>query len=272
MDTFATLYAAPDELVKESDTLRHRLALCIYKFIGETGRYTPARDYLEEELALLVFQSDQRFSWRDCFKTAPIEKVLSAPSVIYMYLIENAGRKANLPNAFRDNINRIFVEESAAYYADAVCVVHPKPDEAHRLIHLRTIKGLSDEDFEAARGHIAKSDECILQDPPDWENAIYQTFKAAENIFKQLTGDSQLNGPKLDKRFKPKLDAKMKEAVGRDVRAANRTYDGLKAWVEAAHGYRHDAGEAAVVQPPEELALVLISEGYGFVRWMASFK
>ncbi|MFY0619117.1 hypothetical protein [Shimia sp.] len=272
MDTFATLYAAPDELIAESDDLRHRLVACMYKYVGEIGKYMAAKDMLDEELALIVFEASKKYSWQDCFKNARIQKVLSAPSVIYFFLTLNAGRKAYLANDFRDNINRIFVEESAAYYADDVCVVHPKPDEAHRLIHLRTIKGLSGGDFEAARGHIAKSDECILQDPPDWENSIYQTFKAAENIFKQLTDDSQLNSAKLDKRFKPILDGKMNEATGRDKRAANRAYNGLKEWVQAAHEYRHDAGDAAVVQPSEELALVLISEGYGFVRWMASFK
>lgn len=174
-----------------------------------------------DELAIwFPMGADFEHNWTEVFSELPLEKVLSAPTVFHNAIIKRA-RQAQVPDLhsasdFLINVNRIFTGQSVAYYIDANGVVHPKPDEAHCLSYIHTIKGLGSDKCEAARQHIEKSDGCVLQDPPDSEMTIYNVFKAAENLFKQLTGDSQLTGPKLDNRFKPLLDAAMSGTSGRD--------------------------------------------------------
>jgi hypothetical protein len=47
--------------------------------------------------------------------------------------------------------------------------------------------------------------------------------------------------------------------------------DAFRDWVDAAHFYRHEAGREAVAQPPLSLAILLISAGASFLRWLAEF-
>jgi hypothetical protein len=39
-------------------------------------------------------------------------------------------------------------------------------------------------------------------------------------------------------------------------------------WVDAAHPYRHGQKSEEPVEPPEELAVLLVSQGASFVRWL----
>jgi len=40
-------------------------------------------------------------------------------------------------------------------------------------------------------------------------------------------------------------------------------------WTAACHVYRHAPGEAETSQPSFEIAILMVSQGYGFVRWLA---
>ena len=46
--------------------------------------------------------------------------------------------------------------------------------------------------------------------------------------------------------------------------------NGFKEWIDAAHFYRHEEGRTEPGQPEGELALLLISEGLSYVRWLAA--
>lgn len=179
MESFLTLYAAPDELLSDSDDLRHRLAKCIYRFSNNWNIVPNVVVDLDDELAIVI-ESSGRYGhyWPSTFSKLPLKKVLSTPTIVHAAILVKE-KSTRVPTTgfysvdFIANINRIFVEESAAYYVDKECIVHPKPDEAYRATYVQTIKGLSGDNCEAARNHVAKSDASVLQDPPDWELAIY---------------------------------------------------------------------------------------------------
>jgi hypothetical protein len=52
------------------------------------------------------------------------------------------------------------------------------------------------------------------------------------------------------------------------LRAANKQVAAFKDWVDASHNYRHEAGSEEPVQPPLDLAVLAISNGTAFLRWL----
>ena len=52
--------------------------------------------------------------------------------------------------------------------------------------------------------------------------------------------------------------------------ASLKLCDGFKSWVEAAHFYRHADDQPGPAQPPQELTVLMVSQGYGWVRWLAT--
>jgi hypothetical protein len=51
-------------------------------------------------------------------------------------------------------------------------------------------------------------------------------------------------------------------------RAAQKTLDGFKAWVDASRKYRHQPGDEPD-QPPADVAILAISHGASLLRWLA---
>ena len=52
-------------------------------------------------------------------------------------------------------------------------------------------------------------------------------------------------------------------------RAAGEMLTALKAWVEASHEYSRRPGDADPVDPPADIAILAISQGASFLRWLA---
>lgn len=52
-------------------------------------------------------------------------------------------------------------------------------------------------------------------------------------------------------------------------RASAKALEGFKDWIEAAHHYRHEQGVETPSQPAEEIGVMPISHGVGYVRWLA---
>ncbi|WP_291733746.1 hypothetical protein [Leisingera sp. F5] len=48
-----------------------------------------------------------------------------------------------------------------------------------------------------------------------------------------------------------------------------KTLEGFKDWINAAHFYRHEQGVEEPNQPAEEVAVLLISQGLSYTRWLA---
>lgn len=273
---FSHIYAAPETLSDDSPRMRGRIAALMHSTLGDITHCRNCAEYLRLEFQLkFKYGPDHVHSWEQVISPTDKYTFLNSITAVfeYFFIEKYAFFRRNFQNQISDNyvkeVNRIFAEEYVAYWIDNEGVVHPKPDEAFRNSYEDTIKGLNGAGFTAARERIADSDGYILQDPPNWSKAIYSVFLAGENIFKVVTGDSQLNRKKLEQRLKPLIEKKYDDPHTR--RSALNLYDGFKEWVDCAHNYRHDPGKQEPMQPPEDLALAIINSGYGYVRWLASF-
>jgi hypothetical protein len=49
------------------------------------------------------------------------------------------------------------------------------------------------------------------------------------------------------------------------------TFAELGSWVEAAHHYRHGQGEHEPVAPSEDTAVLILSTGSAYLRFLAQF-
>lgn len=264
---FSTLYEAPSELSKDSPQLRKRLARKLYRTAGERIIYKLSQ-HLNDELCLEFFNSNSQQSWEDTFKRASLGQVLSAITEVPRVLRQERHSSFHLPS-YLSEVNRIFQEESAAYYADDRAVVHPRPDEVYRRSYSATVAGLSRAGLEAAAAEVEKADRHLLEDPVDWGRAVYSVFMACENIFKVATEAKSLNHHAFKDKLLPVLE-KRYEGEPEKVTAFNTSLvSGFYDWISACHEYRHASGEAMVSPPPPELAMQAISNGYSYARWLA---
>jgi hypothetical protein len=81
-------------------------------------------------------------------------------------------------------------------------------------------------------------------------------------------GAPRLTADEITGRLRPALE-KHYESERTARRAALKMADALSEWVDGAHNYRHAEGEEEPTPPPLALALVFMSSGAGFLRWLA---
>ena len=169
---------------------------------------------------------------------------------------------------FSKEAQRIFREENVAFEIDEKGEVHPMVDSAFASARHSAIATLSDSRYSGSLGFIEKSENYLLQEPQDFKGAIVAVFEAAENLFKLMYDVPRLNKAKVKEKISKLQQSMYKEdEVAR--RAADKALNGFSEWVDAAHNYRHAPGEEKLSQPPEEVAILLISQGYSYVRWLA---
>jgi hypothetical protein len=54
------------------------------------------------------------------------------------------------------------------------------------------------------------------------------------------------------------------------LRAAMKQLASFKDWVDASHNYRHEQGSEEPVQPPIDLAVLAVSNGAAYIRWLVA--
>lgn len=266
--SYSILYAAPNQLSNDSPVFRLRVARKIFSTVSSQNANEAYQRMRDEMGVYIEYNPEWIFNWEKAFATWDIRKVLDSITEIHSYIKE----KYNNPSKnkkFVDEVNRILMEEFIAYWADEFGVVHPKPDEAFQAAHSSAIKGLQAMRLNAAIEQVEKSDQYVIGDPPDWPRAIYSVFLACENVFKLITGTGNLGYKNITNSLEPMLNGRYSDSSGDIINFQSATIKAFKSWVEAAHNYRHDLGKPEPSAPPTELALLSISHGYGYVRWLA---
>jgi hypothetical protein len=110
--------------------------------------------------------------------------------------------------------------------------------------------------------------EALSRTPPEAKSAVRSMFEAVEIVFKTMCpGPSRIGDAEIKAHLIPKLDSIYPETTARQ--AATKLARSLAEWVNGAHFYRHGQTGKEPVEPPIEIATVLISEGSSFLRWLA---
>ncbi|MBL0934266.1 MAG: hypothetical protein IBJ07_05905 [Rhizobiaceae bacterium] len=105
--------------------------------------------------------------------------------------------------------------------------------------------------------------------PPDGKAAVRATFASAEGLFRvMLPNAPRLGAAEIDKHLGPELSS-LYSTDTTAQRAAAKLLASFKGWVDAAHFYRHEPGQKEIAQPPLTVAVLLMQQGAGFIRWLA---
>ena len=204
------------------------------------------------------------------FKTAQVRDVLSAPTLIYRGL-DQMHYDSDSANHWRDFVSRVLKEENLRYAVDDKCGIHPQVDREFDRNIATAIAGLGSKRYEAARKAFEVAQAELDQTPADTKGAIRNTFEALETLTK-LIDDS---GKALTSRFvQAELEPRVQRLYSSDVVAkmvSTRMAQSFADWIDAAHPYRHGHNAEEPVRPPDELAILLVSQGASFVRWLVDF-
>lgn len=272
---FSLLYAVPSEPVNDSTVLRERVMRAIAdvtdKGRGFRDRTTPQLGrFLEAELgiSLVGFNSSAFLDWKRLNKVG-VAVFLDVITLCWRFLIQSSrGKDAQ---ALIECINRIFSEERAAYTLDAQAGVHPSIDAAFRANLVFSVKGIEGERYSSARRYIENADKALLPNG-DRRDAVRYAFDAVECVFKvNFKGATALNKTTITDHLKPLVSRIPYDATAK--RASTKMTESLIDWADSCHNYRHAPGESdGSTLPPESLAILLVSQGLAYARWLADLN
>ncbi|WP_157374203.1 hypothetical protein [Salipiger sp. CCB-MM3] len=96
-------------------------------------------------------------------------------------------------------------------------------------------------------------------------------FDAAEHVFKiSFKGSISLNKSAVQQYLKPAVDKSITDTTMR--RASQKNCDALVDWTDACHNYRHVSPDVEPKMPSEELTVLLVSQGFSYVRWLVDLR
>jgi hypothetical protein len=170
--------------------------------------------------------------------------------------------------AWRDFVRDALREENVAYTVDDECGIHPLVDLEFERNIASAIAGLGTARYNGARAALEAAKVKFEQPMPDTKGAIRDVFEAAENLTKLISA----SGKSLDSGFiKAELEPRIQRLYANDPvakRSGAKAAQSFADWVDAAHPYRHGHGVEEPIAPPLELAVLLISQGASFIRWL----
>ncbi len=203
-------------------------------------------------------------SWVHFLRKIPPTKVLDTITVAYRGMVE-ASRQGD----FIEQANRILREENIAYEIDVEGGVHPVIDRAYAAQKQAAILGMSEPRYALSLARINEVDGALMASPPNYVQAIRSVFGANENLFKLMFDAHRLDQRSANDKIGRLLQANYAShpSMQRSSAQILRSFGG---WIDAAHHYRHEEGAEEPSQPAQELAIVLISQGLSFVRWLVA--
>lgn len=177
-------------------------------------------------------------------------------------------RNNNADGRWLSETRRIFAEEHLAYEIDAAAIVHPAVDREFQRNRQATIAGLQMPRYSNSLAAFERVSDELAADPPNGKDAWRAVFTAVEGLFRLMfQSATQLNAGAVETYLAPVVQ----RLHGNDpvaLRAATKQLASLKDWVDASHNYRHEPGSEEPVQPPIDLAVLAISNGTSFLRWL----
>jgi hypothetical protein len=276
---YSLVYNRSDKSVRDSIRLRIRMSYHVISFnkeLNDLEQIIYSELGVKEDRMLKLSKK-----WPEFFEILSLSDFLDTITLAAVYDrgIREGYKIKGFANAVKEidgriamyvaGVNRIFSEEAAPYRADSDAGIHPMIDASFSALQTAAIQGMNGARYAAERQSIENADRALLQSPPDMTQAIRHVFNASENLFKKLFQKSpRLASDQIDQYLRPHLDAKLAETPARV--AAQKELESFKRWVEAAHFYRHEQGRPEPHQPPEDIGVLLISQGLSFTRWLVA--
>lgn len=266
---FSLVYLRRDEQLEDSDRMRRRLGAAIHAHNREGFN-----EYMARRLGIEYDGLNYQSFWMEFCQKISLPDVLDLITVLSDYLLDlyitgdeykRRHARSHAPLFLKD-VRQIFDEERVRYTVDDRGGVHLRVDEQFEVTRAATVLGMGDPRYAAALASLEAGYKALDSAPPDGRESIRDVFGAAENVFKQMFGADRLANHLIDKHLKAAVGGLdwNKEAL----EAGDVMCDALKNWATAAHKYRHETGRPEPHQPPLDFAVLMVSQGTAFVRWL----
>ncbi|MGO4509005.1 hypothetical protein AB4Z51_18500 [Bradyrhizobium sp. 2TAF36] len=261
MSRYSQLYIDQTAPLPDSARARHRLGKLMENVMPD-GHTIHLSNFLESELGIKV-GATYPFHWLRLTEKCATRDLLDIVTLTarYLKLVSGATR-------WLDETRRIFSEERLAYEIDETAVVHPAVDREFWRNRQATVAGLQMPRYANSRAAFERVSDELAADPPNGKDAWRATFTAVEGLFRLMfPSATQLNAGAVETLLAPVVQRQYaNDPVA--LRAATKQLASLKDWVDASHNYRHEPGSEEPVQPPIDLAVLAISNGTSFLRWL----
>ena len=270
---FSRNYLWDGSFLADDKKTRFRVAAFLSDYFGVSSG--EAGKYIELELGIkcrILGSSRYYVNWVALFEKINKVEFLDTVTALIKYEYDHSTpdiRNSSRKHPLRDFVLRSFSENKLAYIIDDQGGIHPLVDAKFQSMAGSLIRNLSESDLSAAKHYVEAAELSLLQSHFDGRGGIRAIFDAAENMLKQIAPRAtQLNTNAISEQLLPVLIA----IVGPDLieqRAVRKLVASFSDWVDAAHFYRHEPGSQEPVQPSEIFTTVMVSQGMGFVRWLA---
>ena len=268
-ERFSHLYLRPPDPVQDSTRARYRLA-ALFRERVFTKHAESLTAYVGREIGIPL-SNDGRYSsqWNQFIRECRTADLLDIITVIYRYLFWHVGEE--IAHWWRDAVRKIFSEERLTYQIDDVGGVHPAVDQDFQRNMASTIAAVQSPRFQKISDLIENASTHLIADPPNYKQAWRAMLSAVEGLFGLMFPYVRMTADEIERHLLPMMqnvypgDATA-QAAGRAIVTS------FQSWIEASNAYRHQPGAVDAPAPPADVAILAISVGASFVRWLAGLN
>lgn len=257
---FSRNYVDRGPPTSDSARMRLRIAAVFNDFVT-----TEFDDYVKLKFGIEGPMYTRAHNWEEWFNKLSLVDFLD---VITLFAEFQKKHPYGRPGPWVANVRAVLSEENVRYRIDDLGGVHFSVDGEFEHNQVSALSALSAPRYRAASAHFDAAQSALDQVPPRTRDAIRQIFDSVETIFKLMfPAESRLGAAEITKKLKPIIQDRAISAPEKD--AAGRIIEAFKEWTNGAHQYRHAAGGQEPDNPPIEFAVLNVSMGASFARWLA---
>lgn len=262
MSRYSQLYIDQSTSLPDSDRARHRLGKLMQSMLSDPDA-RQLSELLERELGVAVGAYHAHHLPGFCAKCSTRD-FLDTVTITTLHFKRHGSYSADWLSGAR----RIFSEERLAYEIDDKGIVHPAVDKEFQRNRQATVAGLQLPRYANSLAAFERISGELASEPPNVKEAWRAVFASVEGLFKLMFPSAQrLNAAAVKGNLRGIVHKLYPEdAVAQQ--AADKLVAAFEDWVDASHNYRHEAGSEDPVQPPTDLAVLAISNGTAYLRWL----
>lgn len=266
-ELFSRIYIERGEPQRDSKRFRNRLGKRIESIFA--GYSTESiSNFIEYETGAHI--EDELI---DFFNSADLRDVLDSITLIWKYIkrVESSFVPASKWHVF---VSRVLKEENLGYMLDEKCGVHYFVDEEFERNRIAVLACLQDTRYAAVAEAFERAHESLGPSDIDTKGAIRAVFDALEISYKLIVPPKEkdrLNSSGV----RNKLIPMAQKIYNSDITASKTSVNllsGFCDWIDAAHMYRHSQRSEEPVAPPMEIAILMVSSGASYLRWLVGFE
>lgn len=261
---FSHVYCERGEPAKDSILFRRRLGVFIDDEFDQISYKLAV--YVRKESGIAPFSSS---SFINLFEREDIHTILDLITIIWRFLkqSEKLDRHFYGRNKWRDWVDRVLKEENIGYWVDEACGIHYLVDQEFEHNRFCTLKYLNRTEYTGIRDAFTSAYHYFDCDEPDTKAAVRSMFESLEILAKLLTDCHRLNKSVV----KDKLKKRAEEAYRNEptvLKVIPSIFNSFAEWVDSIQVYRHGQNEPEPVNPPIEIAVLVLSSGASYLRWL----